>query len=36
MLAYATTVHKAQASEYPAVVMPVTTQHYPMLQWNLL
>ena len=36
MLAYATTVHKAQGSEYPAVVMPVTTQHYPMLQRNLL
>ena len=36
VLAYATTVHKAQGSEYPAVVMPVTTQHYPMLQRNLL
>ena len=36
MLAYATTIHKAQGSEYPAVVMPVTTQHYPMLQRNLL
>ena len=35
-LAYATTVHKAQGSEYPAVVIPVTTQHYPMLQRNLL
>ena len=34
--AYATTVHKAQGSEYPAVVIPVTTQHYPMLQRNLL
>jgi exodeoxyribonuclease V alpha subunit len=34
-LAYATTVHKAQGSEYPAVVIPVTTQHYPMLQRNL-
>ena len=32
VLAYATTVHKAQGSEYPAVVIPVTTQHYPMLQ----
>jgi len=36
VLAYATTVHKAQGSEYPAVVMPVTTQHYPMLQRNLI
>ena len=36
MLAYATTVHKAQSSEYPAVVIPVTTQHYPMLQRTLL
>ena len=36
MLAYATTIHKSQGSEYPAVVIPVTTQHYPMLQRNLL
>jgi exodeoxyribonuclease V alpha subunit len=36
MLAYATTVHKAQGCEYPAVVMPVTTQHYPLLQRNLI
>ena len=36
MLAYATTIHKAQGSEYPAVVIPVSTQHYPMLQRNLL
>ncbi|TVR96502.1 MAG: ATP-dependent RecD-like DNA helicase [Rhodospirillales bacterium] len=36
MLAYATTVHKAQGSEYPAVVIPLTTQHYPMLRRNLL
>jgi exodeoxyribonuclease V alpha subunit len=35
-LAYATTVHKSQGSEYPAVVIPVTTQHYVMLQRNLL
>lgn len=34
--AYATTVHKAQGSEYPAVVVPVHTQHYPLLQRNLL
>ena len=31
VLAYATTVHKSQGSEYPAVVLPLTTQHYPML-----
>jgi exodeoxyribonuclease V alpha subunit len=36
VLAYATTVHKAQGSEYPAVVIPVTTQHWPMLRRNLL
>ena len=35
VLAYATTIHKAQGSEYPAVVIPVSTQHYPMLQRNL-
>ena len=35
-LAYAVSVHKAQGSEFPAVVMPVVTQHYPMLQRNLL
>src|SRR5437588_543030 len=34
--AYATTIHKSQGSEYPAVVIPVLTQHYPMLQRNLL
>ncbi len=34
--AYAVTVHKAQGSEYPAVVIPVLTQHYVMLQRNLL
>jgi len=34
--AYATTIHKAQGSEYPAVVVPVHTQHYVMLQRNLL
>ena len=36
VLAYATTVHKAQGSEYPAVVIPLHTQHYLMLQRNLL
>jgi exodeoxyribonuclease V alpha subunit len=35
-LAYAITIHKSQGSEYPAVVMPVSTQHYVMLQRNLL
>jgi len=36
VLACATTVHKAQGCEYPAAVIPVTTQHYPMLQRNLV
>jgi len=35
-LAYATTIHKAQGSEYPAVVIPLATQHYAMLARNLL
>jgi exodeoxyribonuclease V alpha subunit len=34
--AYAVTVHKSQGSEYPAVVLIATTQHYMMLQRNLL
>ena len=34
--AYATTIHKAQGSEYPAVILPLATQHYAMLQRNLL
>jgi exodeoxyribonuclease V alpha subunit len=34
--AYAATVHKSQGSEYPAVVIPMLTQHYAMLQRNLL
>ena len=34
--AYATTIHKSQGSEYPAVVIPLMTQHYVMLQRNLL
>ena len=36
VVAYATTIHKAQGSEYPAVVIPVMTQHYAMLARNLL
>jgi len=36
VLAYATTIHKAQGSEYDVVVIPVTTQHRGMLQRNLL
>jgi exodeoxyribonuclease V alpha subunit len=36
MLAYATTIHKAQGSEYPVVVMPVLMTHYVMLQRNLV
>ncbi len=35
-LAYAVSVHKSQGSEYPAVVMPIVTQHYMLLQRNLL
>jgi exodeoxyribonuclease V alpha subunit len=36
VLAYATTVHKAQGSEYDIVILPLTMQHYNMLQRNLL
>jgi len=36
VLAYATTIHKAQGSEYPIVVMPVLMTHYVMLQRNLI
>jgi len=36
VLAYATSVHKAQGSEYPAVVIPILTQHFVLLQRNLL
>ncbi|WP_311276888.1 ATP-dependent RecD-like DNA helicase [Methylobacterium sp. WCS2018Hpa-22] len=34
--AFATTIHKSQGSEYPAVVIPIVTQHYNMLARNLL
>ena len=34
--AYAISIHKSQGSEYPAVVMPVMTQHYMLLQRNLI
>jgi exodeoxyribonuclease V alpha subunit len=36
VLAYAVSVHKSQGSEFPAVVMPILTAHYMMLQRNLL
>src|SRR5262249_7053040 len=35
-LAYAITIHKSQGSEFPAVVIPLATQHYLLLQRNLL
>lgn len=35
-LAYAITVHKSQGSEYPCIILPLTTSHYPLLQRNLL
>jgi exodeoxyribonuclease V alpha subunit len=34
--AYAVSIHKSQGSEYPAVIMPIHTQHYYLLQRNLL
>ena len=36
VLAYATTIHKSQGSEYPIVVMPMLMNHYVMLQRNLI
>ena len=36
VMAYAISVHKSQRSEYPVVVMPILTQHYMLLQRNLL
>jgi exodeoxyribonuclease V alpha subunit len=36
VLAYAVSVHKSQGAEYPVVVLPLVTQHYMMLQRNLL
>jgi len=36
VLAYAVSVHKSQGSEYPAVILPVVTQHYMLLQRNLI
>jgi len=36
VLAYAVSVHKSQGSEYPAIVIPILTQHYILLQRNLI
>ena len=35
-LAYAVTIHKSQGAEFPAVVIPLATQHYMLLQRNLI
>ena len=35
-LAYATSIHKSQGSEYPAVIIPITMQSYMMLRRNLI
>jgi exodeoxyribonuclease V alpha subunit len=36
VLSYAMTIHKSQGSEYPAIIIPIMTQHYTMLQKNLI
>jgi exodeoxyribonuclease V alpha subunit len=36
ILSYAISVHKSQGSEYPAIIIPLLTQHYMLLQRNLL
>ncbi|MDP6179360.1 MAG: ATP-binding domain-containing protein, partial [Desulfatiglandales bacterium] len=36
VLAYAVSIHKSQGSEYPAVIIPILTQHYVLLQRNLI
>jgi exodeoxyribonuclease V alpha subunit len=36
VLAYAVSIHKSQGSEYPAVIIPILTQHYILLQRNLI